>query len=190
MLERVAKAVAVALSLDPTDHLLDIGCGDAALSQALLPYAQHITGIDPDGELLKEAQPHPRLTIRQAKVQDAEQILEKQVDSTLVYNVCQYWESEADALKALSAIFKVLKPGGRLLLGGIINADQFARYEEELQSNLTINSRAPNIGRPWQPTIIQRLTKDCGFESLALPYCGESSIKLPYRFDWLCRKPF
>lgn len=189
MKDQVALDVASNLQLNQKHHLLDIGCGDAELAKALTPYAGFITAVDPDYEVLKQSQSHPGLRVVQAKAQDIDQILKKQADGALVYNVCQYWERADDALEALAAIFNVLKPGGRLFLGGNLRDDQFDTYERELRSGYYKENYSPNPGRPWQPASVHRMTTQCGFEGLALAYQPDA-IKLPYRFDWLCQKPF
>jgi 2-polyprenyl-3-methyl-5-hydroxy-6-metoxy-1,4-benzoquinol methylase len=189
MRDQVAIDVASNLQLNQKHHLLDIGCGDAELAKALTPYTGLITAVDPDHEVLKQSESHPGLRVMQAKAQEVDQILEKQADSVLVYNVCQYWEQAEDALMALAAIFKVLKPGGRLFLGGILGGEEFVTYEGEFKTITGQENNSLNPGKPWQPETVYRLTKQCGFDALPLPYLPDT-IKLPYRFDWLCLKPF
>ncbi len=169
--------------------MLDIGCGDAELAKALTSYAGFITAVDPDYEVLKQSQSHSGLRVVQAKAQEVDEVLEKQADGALVYNVCQYWEGAEDAFKALAAIYKTLKPGGRLFLGSILKDEQFKSYERELITSSWKENCSLYPGKPWQPATIYRLTTQCGFQELALPYRLDA-IKLPYRFDWLCQKPF
>lgn len=44
------------LELDGTGQLLDLGCGTGALARALAPHVAGVTGVDPEPEMLAEAE--------------------------------------------------------------------------------------------------------------------------------------
>jgi 2-polyprenyl-3-methyl-5-hydroxy-6-metoxy-1,4-benzoquinol methylase len=53
---KIAARIAVQLDLKQEDNLLDVCCGNGALSRALLPYCHHMVGIDFSENLIKQAQ--------------------------------------------------------------------------------------------------------------------------------------
>jgi hypothetical protein len=53
---KIAARIAVQLDLQQEDNLLDVCCGNGALSRALLPYCHHMVGIDFSENLIKQAQ--------------------------------------------------------------------------------------------------------------------------------------
>lgn len=53
---RIAARIAVQLDLQKEDSLLDVCCGNGALSRALLPYCKQIVGVDFSENLIRQAQ--------------------------------------------------------------------------------------------------------------------------------------
>jgi SAM-dependent methyltransferase len=51
----VAEALAVALELDGSGRLLDVGCGPGSLTLLLAPYFAEAVGVDADADMLTEA---------------------------------------------------------------------------------------------------------------------------------------
>ncbi|MDZ4668450.1 MAG: class I SAM-dependent methyltransferase [bacterium] len=56
LLAKIAARVAEELDLQPIDSLLDVCCGNGALTRALLPYCKEIVGIDFSEKLIQQAQ--------------------------------------------------------------------------------------------------------------------------------------
>ncbi|MEO0339768.1 MAG: class I SAM-dependent methyltransferase [Bacteroidota bacterium] len=55
--------LAIALGRVPKyKKALDIGCGTGVSSEALLPYAQIIEGLDPSSEMIQKAKEHPNIS--------------------------------------------------------------------------------------------------------------------------------
>lgn len=55
-LAKIAARIAVQLDLQKDESLLDVCCGNGALSRALLPYCHHMIGVDFSENLIKQAQ--------------------------------------------------------------------------------------------------------------------------------------
>lgn len=69
--QHIIERIVGALNLQATDHLLEIGPGQGALTQALLPHLKqlHVVEIDPDAiAVLKQRCPTPKLIIHQADI--------------------------------------------------------------------------------------------------------------------------
>lgn len=109
-----------ALSPGPGQRLADIGCGNGLLTLELalaVGESGSVIGIDPSAEMLALAE--TRLAdISQARVMEgtAEQLPLKDgsLDGALSLQVFEYL---ADTGAALGEVYRVLRPGGRLVLG-------------------------------------------------------------------------
>jgi 2-polyprenyl-3-methyl-5-hydroxy-6-metoxy-1,4-benzoquinol methylase len=53
---KIAARIAIQLDLQQEDNLLDVCCGNGALSRALLPYCHHMVGVDFSENLIEQAQ--------------------------------------------------------------------------------------------------------------------------------------
>jgi 2-polyprenyl-3-methyl-5-hydroxy-6-metoxy-1,4-benzoquinol methylase len=130
----------------PGDRVLDLGCGDGALSGVLSGVAGSVVGVDVAEAAVRRARArHPQLTFAMAPVDGSLQFDDGSFDVV--------WSSEviehvADTARWLSEVRRVLVPRGRLLLttpshgrlrlviGGI------ERYSEPLGDHLHLYSRA------------------------------------------------
>jgi SAM-dependent methyltransferase len=100
--------------LNPTagEHILDVGCGDGALTERLAATGAHVIGIDTSPALLAAARDRG-LTVRQADVRDLP------IDGpfnggfdAVFSNAVLHWVREPD--RAAQSMARVLKPAGRL----------------------------------------------------------------------------
>ncbi|QNM06843.1 class I SAM-dependent methyltransferase [Qiania dongpingensis] len=99
------------LDLTPGQTVLDLGCGNGALTEKLDLAGAKVIGMDASAEMLKTARAlHPDLTFLQADATDFS--LEEPADAVFS-NAVFHWIDDQDAL--LSCIRKSLKPGGQLV---------------------------------------------------------------------------
>lgn len=124
------RAIA-ALNIDPSDHVLDVGCGHGrsltALS-ALTPNGR-VAGADPSELMAEIAVQRNRKLVKARRVDVAIAGVEDlpfddgAFDKALCVHVVYFWN---DIEAAFGEIARVLKPGGRLALVFRTDADQAA----------------------------------------------------------------
>ncbi len=103
-------------ALSPHADVLDVGCGDGALSIGLATVARHVTAVDATPDEFEEAQRH-------AASHDIKNVEFVQADATALqygddsFDACfchSVLEAVDDPLAVLTEICRVLKPGGVL----------------------------------------------------------------------------
>lgn len=187
MLQALAERVAYLLAKTPTDHLLDIGCGEGDLAEVLAAKGYEVTGIDPDQTVLPKDEVASGAHFVLGTAAMLPDLLNRPADAALVYNTCQYWEDEKMVIRELSGIAQVLKPGGCLFLGAIPRADQFETYQKTgalLQGGFQ-NIRNPGI--PHSSKQLHSLLALAGFDLCTLPLLPKAP-QLAYRYDVLAQK--
>lgn len=110
------------LEVDAGEAVLDVGCGHGRTLAALERHGQagFVAGIDPSDVMVRLASRRLRRAIAhgRAEVQRAESsripYLDARFDAALAVHVLYFWP---DPAVDLAEIRRVLRPGGRLLLG-------------------------------------------------------------------------
>lgn len=122
---RVYKEVAAALDLGVKDRFLDIGCGSGAFIKifASLPY--HVAGLDHSEEMVKLARRNNRKRARAGTAEfrqgDAAELPWKDESFSAVSLIeTFYWVKPLETLKEIR---RILFPGGRVVIGLGLNAD-------------------------------------------------------------------
>lgn len=99
------------LDIEKGTRVLDLGCGNGALTKKIADMGADVTGIDASEKMLSAAaENYPELTFRQADALSF--TLEKPVDYVFS-NAVFHWIDDQDRL--LENIFKALKPQGYLV---------------------------------------------------------------------------
>ncbi len=128
-LKLIVPDVVSKLDLKPTDSLLDIGCNCGEVTIPLSFLCDSVTGVDGD-ELIK------RLKARCVGIKNIDTIsgdfmeveVPKQFDCILIYSVLVYMDSYEEKLAFIKKALTNLKPGGRMLVGDIINSSVKDRF--------------------------------------------------------------
>jgi len=108
-----------ALSIEPVDHVLDIGCGHGRSLTELAARAPrgHVVGVDPSELMIEIATQRNRTLIDAARVDVVLSTVESLpfpdgvFDKAQCVHVLYFWK---DIETSLREIARVLKPGGRL----------------------------------------------------------------------------
>lgn len=97
--------------------VLDIGCGTGLLTARLAQQGKHVTGIDPAAEMLAIARQRPAGELVTWHQNDATSLqLGRKFDLVIMTgHVFQVFQSNEDALAALTTAFNHLCPGGKLV---------------------------------------------------------------------------
>lgn len=131
----------------PVDRALDVACGTGHSTQALLPYAETIFGVDSSSEMLAQAPRHPRIQYRKGY---AESLPCRSEDFDLVTVSSAYHWFDHDLF--LSEAARVLRTGGWLVLykagsmGRPANQPEFDHWRKEV-----LRARYPKVSRNNEP---------------------------------------
>jgi SAM-dependent methyltransferase len=122
--------VAAKLKLCPTDDLLEIGCGPGNLLIPLAFLCRSATGIDhPNavGRLTDRLPGPPAITTVPGNFLDVKPP-EGSYSKIFMYAMLHYLSSLEEVLGFIRKAAELLRPGGRMLLGDLPNADHKRRF--------------------------------------------------------------
>ena len=91
------------------EHILDLGCGDGALSVDLMAAGAIVVGVDSGADMIAAA----RTLGVDARVGDGEALTFDAVFDAVFSNAALHWMRDADAV--ISGVKRALKPGGRFV---------------------------------------------------------------------------
>ncbi len=142
------------------EHILDIGCGDGALSLKIMARGASVLGIDSSAEQVGAA----RAAGVDARVADAMALDFDQAFDAVFSNAALHWMKRPEAV--IAGVARALRPGGRFVaeMGGGGNV---ARIRAALHAGLRARGRDPEACDPWYfpaPDAYGALLIDNGFE--------------------------
>jgi trans-aconitate methyltransferase len=173
------------------ERILDVGCGDGALTHKIVERGATVVGIDRSPELAAVA----RAVGLDVRIGDAaEMVFDSEFDAAFS-NAALHWM--LDRARVAAAIFRALKPGGRFAgeMGGEAN---LVRMREALDSELVIRGYVPpSESGNWYPSAdaFASIYEAAGFEQIdarlierptPLPH-GVAAWVTTFRKGWLDR---
>jgi SAM-dependent methyltransferase len=183
-----AGEVVAWLALKSGERVLDLGCGDGALTEGLVAQGATVVGVDVSDNLLAAALARG-LDVRKA---DARALPFHEEFDAVFSNAVLHWVREPDV--AARSIYEALKPGGRFVaeFGGHGNV---AAVTTALRAAALIHGGSTDLAAPWfYPTTgeYRSILQNSGFN---VPRIGlfPRPTPLPTGMDgWLdtFRKPF
>lgn len=141
-------------------QVLDVGCGDGDLAVALFRRGANVTGLDADPRMLAAAERRLRDEHASATLVEGDIHALPFADSsfdvvTAVAVLCLV----PDAQSAVRAMARVLKPGGRLVLGELGRCSVWAAVR---RVRGWLGSPTWNAARFWSASELRRLTEGSG----------------------------
>ncbi len=157
----LATGVVDLLAPKPGEHILDIGCGDGALTEKLAATGAILTGVDASPTMVAAARARG-LTVDHHPAQSLP--YQSQFDAAFS-NAALHWIPEATQPAALTAIHRALKPNARFVaeMGGLAN---IAAIRAALQSTLApyrIDAETAAASFYPSPATYRRLLEAAGF---------------------------
>jgi SAM-dependent methyltransferase len=156
----LASPVVALLAPQPGERILDLGCGDGALTQAILAAGAQVVAVDGSADMVRAA----RARGLDARVMDGQRLEFAGGFDAVFSNAALHWMPEAAAVAA--GVRRALKPGGRFVgeMGGHGNV---AAIATALRASLRARGIAPGHAFGWFfPTAAQygALLQAHGFE--------------------------
>jgi trans-aconitate methyltransferase len=190
----VPELGAAALDLldpQPGERILDVGCGDGALTRRIVERGASVVGIDSSEELVAAA----RAAGLDVRLDDAADMSFAGEFDAAFSNAALHWM--LDKRRVARAVFYALKPGGRFAgeMGGEGNLE---KLREALDAELVIRGYVPPLeSANWYPSVEEfaEVYEAAGFEQVdarlierptPLPH-GVSAWVTTFRAGWLDR---
>ena len=187
MLSSLAAYIADVFQLKGDEYLLDLGCGEAELTNALASRVAAISGIDQDDAALANAHPTSNVTLVKGSIDALPQLLSGQANHALAYNVFQYLQTPDEARRAFRAVYGSIQPKGFFYVGAILDQATFQAFKHQWETVLNKQPNPGQIGRSWPADQLHDLALAAGFRAAAM-LRQPGTIQLPYRYDYLWQK--
>lgn len=97
------------LAAQPGERILDLGCGDGALTEKISAQGAHVVGVDTSAEMLAAA----RARGLDVRAMDGEALSFTREFDAVFSNAALHWMVRADAV--IAGVARALKPGGRFV---------------------------------------------------------------------------
>lgn len=169
LIQRMTSRMAGLLDLQPTDHLLDLCCGNGLITRALACRCQQTLGIDLAPAQIKQAQRGPEcpgLTFRTGDVTRLAALDLPPCDKINLHFSFQYLDRPGQGHLALKGMQRLLRPGGRILLGDVPDRDRlrvfYPRRRDRLRYFLRLTLGRSLMGKFWSEAEIRRLAQPLG----------------------------
>ena len=162
------------LDPQPGEQILDIGCGEGALTLKIMERGARVIGIDHSPEMVEAA---VAKGVDAMEIDVADLSFERAFDAAFS-NATLHWV--LDKGRAAKAIWFALKPGGRFA-GEMGGEGNLARLREALDEELIIRGYAPPIeASNWyaSPEEFADIYEAAGFEQI-----DSRLIERPTQFD-------
>jgi trans-aconitate methyltransferase len=161
----LATGVVDLLAPKPGEQILDVGCGDGALTEQLAATGAILTGVDASPTMVAAARTRSIASGFRIDHHRAESLPYKQQFDAVFSNAALHWIPAANQPAALAAIHRALRPGGRFVaeMGGHAN---IAAIRTALQTTLAsygIDAEAAAESFFPSPETYRRLLQQAGF---------------------------
>ena len=179
------------LDPQPGEHILDVGCGDGTLTQAIVERGATVVGIDNSLSMIGAA----RARGLDARLMDAADLKFSEAFDAAFSNATLHWILAKE--RAARAIWFALKPGGRFA-GEMGGEGNLARLREALDDELVARGYGPpTYAANWYPTVEEFVTlyetvgfRDCDARLVERPTVLEHGVAAwvtVFRAGWLDR---
>lgn len=189
-LTELANYIVQKIDLNPNDKLLDVCCGNGALSWLLAQNVGEFTGVDLSAKQIERArQMYPEGNWQQLAAENLGALNKRYNKITLNFSF-QYFTSNRQAMAVLRAMRLCASDDAQLLITDIPDVNFWHLYYPNTKSRLRWLFQKltgkESMGKFWQQQKLAELCQKAGFEAVFIqqpdhfPYAW-------YRFDCLLR---
>ena len=201
VVEEITDRISTLLDVQPSDHLLDICCGNGILTLPLASKCHSIVGVDISTEQLALAQLNASKENIRYQLADAIQLVQNPAlaaisppdgyDKINLYFSFQYLDTFNKGKNALQGMLHLLKNNGLILLGDVPEQQHFHTFYPTFKSKVKYHLKRllhkNDMGKFWSEKELQQICQKLGCEIKRLkqpPHFPYSD----YRCDYLIKK--
>ncbi len=157
----LATEVVTLLAAKPGERILDLGCGDGALTEQLAATGAIMTGVDSSPSMLDAASTRGL----NVELQSAETLPYRQQFDAVFSNAALHWLSADRQPALLAGVARALVPGGRFVaeMGGQGNIAAIRTALSAVLEPYGIDTEAAAASYYPAPSVYRRLLEQAGF---------------------------
>jgi cyclopropane fatty-acyl-phospholipid synthase-like methyltransferase len=189
----IVNAITTGLSLTQTDVVLDLACGNGALSSYLFDKCAGLVGVDISPYLIEIAQKgFARPPGYHFHAEDAVSYLARNPNSSiftkvLIYGAFQYFSRE-DAVAVLRALNERFSMVVKVFIGNLPDRRRSDRFFRKTPTEAELNDHEAQIGIWYRPDEIEAMAKATGWHA-SCSYMPATFVASNYRFDMTLERP-
>lgn len=131
----VIASIVKALALTEASTVLEVGCASGYIACGLAPRVAHYSGVDLAAGPLEVAR---KMKLANAVFEKADggklPFESRRFDAALVYDVYTNFPDFDDGVPLMQEVLRVVKPGGRVLVGSVTNKKLATQFEARAQT--------------------------------------------------------
>jgi SAM-dependent methyltransferase len=186
-IELISAQVASCLALGTSDCLLDIGCGNGALTSLFAGKVKDVLGVDHSDYLVGVAKEFFKSPSMQFQVLGIDALvhtdLYRRANKAVMYGVSHYL---SDELLRSAITWYLSVPGNLLFIGPVRDVHKAAAYYGEACSNADLDDHTTSIGKWRDPDWFLELARKLGVD-VEIAHMPETYLLSRFSFDVLFR---
>ena len=189
----IVNAVVAGLSLAPADVVLDLACGNGALSSYLFDKCAGLVGVDISPYLVEIAQkdfarpPRYRFCAEDATTYVMHERDTSVFTKALIYGSFQYF-SRVDAASILKALKDRFSGVTTVFVGNLPNRRHADRFFAETPAEAELNDHEARTGIWYRPEEFEALAQAAGWRA-SCSHMPADFTASSYRFDVTLKRP-
>ena len=190
----IVNAIMARLSLTASDVVLDLACGNGALSSYLFDKCAGLVGVDISPYLIEVARNvfarPPKYRFDQGDV--VSYVMHQQdtaiFTKALIYSGLQYFP-KSDVILIFKSLIERFKNIQRVFIGNVPNKRQAERFfRDQPAPEAELNDHEARIGLWYLPEELEALASSCGWRA-SVSYMPAEFYLSNYRFDVTLERP-